>query len=130
VIERLVELAKELRQERKRHEALGLTAEEVAFYDALAGSADSGQADPSLVKIAHELVGSIRADLSVDWANREATEADIRRKIKRLLRRHGYTPPVRGDGSSGGTLDQATNVILEQARVLYAQWPELPDFLT
>lgn len=51
------------------------------------------KADPELAKIAHELVEGIRTDLTVDWADREATEARIRAKIKRLLRKHKYRPP-------------------------------------
>jgi len=51
------------------------------------------KADPALAKIAHELVESIRTDLTVDWADREATEAKIRTKIKRVLRKHKYRPP-------------------------------------
>ncbi len=124
VIERLIDLAKELREARDRHQELGLSGEEIAFYDALAGTAEETKADPQLAKIAHELVASIRADLSVDWTHRESAEAAIRRSIKRLLRKHGYKPPTRiGTGNSHG-LDHATDLILEQARVLYARWPE------
>jgi type I restriction enzyme, R subunit len=126
VIERLIELAKELRESRRRHDELGLSAEEVAFYDALAGTAEDGPVDPRLAKIAQELVQNIRADLSVDWTNRESTEAAIRRKIKRLLRTHGYKPPSRVGGSNGGGLDTAADLILQQARVLYATWPDVP----
>jgi type I restriction enzyme R subunit len=50
VIERLIELAKELREARYRHQELGLSAEEIAFYDALAGSAEDTNADPQLAK--------------------------------------------------------------------------------
>jgi hypothetical protein len=47
--------------------------------------------DPELAAMAHELVGAIRADLTVDWTNRESAEAKIRTKIKRLLRKHRAT---------------------------------------
>ena len=73
---------------RHRHKQLGLSQEEAAFYDALAGGVEDVKADPELAKIAHELVEGIRTDLTVDWADREATEARIRAKIKRLLRKH------------------------------------------
>ncbi len=79
-----MEIAKQLRNARRRHEQLGLSEEEAAFYDALAGGIEDVKADPELAKIAHELVGGIRTDLTVDWADREATEARIRAKIKRL----------------------------------------------
>lgn len=88
VVERLVEIAKRLRDARRRREQLGLSQEKAAFYDALAGGVQDVKADPALARIAHELAESIRTDLTVDWADRAATEAKIRAKIKRLLRRH------------------------------------------
>jgi type I restriction enzyme R subunit len=123
VIERLVELAKKLRDARRRNEALGLTVEETAFYDAVAGSSDDWAADPKLAEIARALVKGIRDDLTVDWADHEATEAAIRAKIKRLLRRLGYTAPAGGGG--GRMPERVADDILEQARVLYRWWPDM-----
>jgi type I restriction enzyme, R subunit len=123
VIERLVELAREMRDARRRHEALGLSTEEVAFYDALAGSSDEWIADPQLVEITQTLVREIKADLTVDWADHESTEAAIRAKIKRLLRRLGYKPP--GGGAGPFDREQVADLVLEQARTLYRWWPEL-----
>jgi type I restriction enzyme R subunit len=128
VVERLVEIAKELRDARRRHEQLGLSEEEAAFYDALAGGAEDVKADPNLAAIAHDLVDGIRNDLTVDWADREATEAKVRAKIKRLLRKHGYHPPSsRGGGGRRvrNGLDQAAQLVLDQAKVLYRSWPEI-----
>ena len=127
VVERLVEIAKELRDARRRHEQLGLSEEEAAFYDALAGGAEDVKADPKLAAIAHELVEAIRRDLTVDWADREATEAKVRAKIKRLLLKHGYeAPAAHGEGGSGGRgLEQAAQLVLDQAKVLYRSWPEI-----
>jgi type I restriction enzyme, R subunit len=124
IIERLTELAREMREARHRHEVLGLTAEEVAFYDALAGGSDEWVVDPQLADIARDLVASIRADLSVDWADHESTEAAIRTKIKHLLRRHRYRPPSGGGRSP--ERKQIVDSILEQARDLYRFWPEIP----
>jgi type I restriction enzyme R subunit len=121
VIERLVELARKMRDARRRNEALGLTVEETAFYDAVAGSSDDWTADPRLAEIARALVKGIKEDLTVDWADHEATEAAIRAKIKRLLRRMGYKPP----GAGGRMPDRVVDDVLEQARVLYRWWPEL-----
>jgi type I restriction enzyme R subunit len=120
VIERLVKLAKEIRDARRRHEALGLSVEEVAFYDALAGRSEDWKADPKLAEIAQALVRGIKEDLSVDWADHEATEAAIRVKIKRLLRRYGYRPD-----SGGGRFDRTVDLVLDQARTLYRLWPEV-----
>lgn len=123
VVARLVEIAKQLRDARHRHEQLGLSVEEAAFYDALAGGVEDVKADPDLAKIAHELVQSIRGDLSVDWADRESTEAQIRVKIKRLLRKHGYKAPTAAGG--GGGIDEAAQTVLEQAKALYRYWPDV-----
>jgi len=134
VVARLVEIAKSLRDARHRHEQLGLSIEEAAFYDALAGhtTATDG-ADPQLAAIAAELVNSIRADLTVDWADRQSSEAAIRRKIKRLLRRHEYRPVVTAGPSDGGCdahdLNHYTQLVLEQAKELYRYWPETEERL-
>jgi len=140
VVERLVEIAKRLRDARHRHESLGLTEEEAAFYDALAGGVEHVKADPDLAAIAHELVENIRKDLSVDWTDREATEAKVRTKIKRLLRRHKdklpkpLAPAATGSGGGGGgdhtaELNYYTKLILDQAKSLYRYWPEVGDRL-
>jgi type I restriction enzyme R subunit len=130
VVERLVEIAKQLRGTRRRHEQLGLSEEEAAFYDALAGGIEDVKADPGLAEIAHALVKAIRADLTIDWADREATEANVRAKIKRLLRQKGYEPPRAKLTSAGGggrrrQLDEAAQLVLEQAKALYRRWPEV-----
>ena len=122
MIERLVELAKKMREARRRHEQLGLSVEEVSFYDALAGSSDDWVADPKLAEIARDLVKSIKADLTIDWADHESTEAAIRAKIKRLLRRKHYQPPRTG-GDQGP--DLVAEMILDQARTLYRMWPDV-----
>lgn len=132
VVKSLVELAKKVRDARRRHEKLGLSEEEAAFYDALAGSAEDAAVDPQIAEIARDLVKGIRADLSVDWTSHENREALIRRKVKRLLRKHDYTPPApRESRESGGggrmTLERATDLILDQARVLYYRWPDLDE---
>jgi len=129
VIERLVEIAKSLRNARRRHEQLGLTVEEAAFYDALAGGSTDGPADSQLAAIATELVKSIRADLTVDWADRESTEAKIRIKIKRLLRKPGYRPSVPAGGGGADAVNHYTELVLDQAKELYRYWPDIGDRL-
>jgi len=129
VVERLVEIAKTLRDARRRHEQLGLSVEEAAFYDALAGGSADGAADPQLAMIASELVKSIRADLAVDWADRESTEAKIRTKIKRLLRKHGYEPPAMASGGGADAIGHYTQLVLDQAKELYRYWPDVEDRL-
>jgi type I restriction enzyme R subunit len=133
VIRLLVEIGVGLREAGRRHEQLGLSREEAAFYDALAGGAEGVAADPQLAEIARDLVKSIRADLTVDWADRGSTEAAIRRKIRRLLRDHNYRPASAG-GSGGGDgvardLNYYTQLVLEQAKALYRYFPEAEDRL-
>ena len=131
VVKRLVEIAKELRDARHRHEQLGLSEEEAAFYDALAAGVEHVTADPDLAAIAHELVASIRTDLTVDWTNREATQAKVRTKIKRLLRRHRkeLTKASGAGGAAPQDLNYYTDLILDQARDMYRYWPEVGDRL-
>lgn len=129
VVEKLVEIARKLRDARGRHEQLGLSEEEAAFYDALAGGVEDVQADPDLAAIAHELVDGIRRDLTIDWADRESTEAKIRAKIKRMLRRNrdklGSRKPKAGGGRNSVDVDDVAQLIFEQARALYRYWPEV-----
>jgi len=131
VIDELVKLAKSLREARYRHERLGLSEEESAFYDALAGGAEHIQADPELAAIAKDLVDTIRNcdKLRVDWTDHASSQAAVRRTIKRLLRKHDYTPPAPkphgGGHGDAHSLDYAANVLYEQARQLYRYWPEV-----
>jgi hypothetical protein len=66
----------------------------------------------------------VREDLSVDWTSHEATEAAIRLKIKRLLRRHKFDAPRAGGRGPERKLDDVAALVLEQARILYRYWPE------
>lgn len=79
VIEELIQLAKEMRKAQKRGEELGLTEDEVAFYDALEvnDSAVKVLGDECLRNIAHELVAAVRRSVSIDWAFRENARAQI-----------------------------------------------------
>ena len=105
---------------RHRHEELGLTEEEAAFYDALAGGVEHVKADPKLAALAHELAENIRKDLRVDWTDREATEATIRTKIKRLLRRNRdklpKLQPTAATAPTGGGDGRRRHQLLHTAR--------------
>ena len=131
VVEQLVALAKRLRDARDRHEQLGLTEEEAAFYDALAGGASDVKADPQLAAIAHDLVQALRNSgrLRVDWTDHASSQAAIRRIIKRLLRKHHYQPPasvrVGGGGGDIPPLEYFAQAVYEQAEAMYQYWPEV-----
>jgi type I restriction enzyme R subunit len=115
VIEELIQLAKDIRAARARGEETGLSDEEIAFYDALAEneSAREVMGEPALLVIAHELVASIKSNVSVDWTHREAARARMRVLVKRLLRKYGYPPDLQ---------DAAVQKVLQQAEALSAEW--------
>ena len=117
VIEELIALAKELREANRRGEKLGLTEDEVAFYDALEvnDSAVAVLGDETLRLIAQELVNAVRKNLTIDWTVRENVRAQMRVIIKRILRKHGYPPDKQA---------RATELVLEQAEVLCKEWME------
>lgn len=115
ILEELIQIAKDYRAARARGEATGLTPEEEAFYDALADneSARDVMGEPQLRVIAHELVEVIRSNVTVDWMHRDSARANIRRHVKRLLRKYGYPPDLQ---------DVAVQNVLQQAEALSAQW--------
>jgi type I restriction enzyme R subunit len=124
VIEELIELAKEIREAKDRGVRLGLTDDELAFYDALEtnDSAVAVLGDETLRTIARELVGTVRRNTTIDWAEKESVRAKLRLMVKRILKRYGY-PPDRQE--------KATRTVLEQAEQLSASWgvEPPPDFL-
>jgi len=115
VIEELIGLAKQIRGAERRGEELGLTDEEVAFYDALESndSAVGVLGDEILRNIARELVDAVRANITIDWTLRENVRAQLRVIVKRILRRHGYPPDKQ---------EKATRTVLEQAEALSETW--------
>jgi type I restriction enzyme R subunit len=115
VIEELIGLAKQMREADRRGEALGLSEDELAFYDALETNDGAVKVlgDDTLRSIARELVASVRANVTIDWTVRENVRAQLRVLIKRILRKYGYPPDKQ---------EKATQTVLEQAAVLSAEW--------
>jgi len=115
VIEALIGLARHMREAQARGDALGLTDDELAFYDALEAndSAVKVLGDDTLRIIARELVKTVRANVTIDWTVRENVRAHLRVLVKRLLRKHGYPPDKQ---------EKATRLVLEQAEVLSEGW--------
>ena len=115
VIEELIEMAREMREANERGEKLGLSDDELAFYDALEtnDSAVRVLGDETLRDIARELVRMVRNNVTIDWTLREDARANLRRLVRRLLRRHGYPPDKQ---------EKATQTVLEQAEVLSEGW--------
>jgi type I restriction enzyme R subunit len=115
VIEELIALAQEMREADRRGEDLGLTEEEIAFYDALEVNDSAVQVlgDETLRTIAQELVRAVRNNVTIDWTLRENVRARMRVMVKRILRRYGYPPDKQ---------EKATQTVLEQAEVLCRDW--------
>jgi type I restriction enzyme, R subunit len=115
VIEALIQLAKDMRAAHARGEALKLTDDELAFYDALEtnDSAVKVLGEPTLVAIARELVAIVKQSITIDWTVRENVRAQLRVIVKRILRKHGYPPDKQ---------EKATQTVLEQAEVLSEGW--------
>ena len=115
VIEELIGMAKKFRAAASRGEQLGLSEDELRFYDALADneSAVRELSDETLKKIAHELTENLRQNLSVDWSARESVRARLRLMIKRILRKYKY-PPDQQEG--------AVELVLQQAKALGEMW--------
>ena len=118
VLQELIELAKDIRAARARGEDSGLSDDEIAFYDALAenSSAVEIMGNDQLKLIAHELLESLKANVSVDWAHRENARARLRVLVKRILKKYGYPPDLQ---------DQAVQTVLQQAEALSSQWAEV-----
>jgi type I restriction enzyme R subunit len=115
VIEELIALARAMREANARGERLGLSEEELAFYDALEtnDSAVKVLGDETLRAIARELTHTVRQNVTIDWTLRENVRAHLRTLVKRILRKYGYPPDKQ---------EKATQTVLEQAEVLSAAW--------
>lgn len=115
VLEELIVLGKEMREAAGRGERLGLTEDEVAFYDALEtnDSAVKVLGDETLKQIARELVETLRKNVSIDWTVRETVRSKLKVMVKRILRRYGYPPDKQ---------EKATATVLEQAETLCRDW--------
>lgn len=111
MINELIALAKDMKAARQRGEDQGLSAEEIAFYDALAEneSAVDAMGSEQLRLIAHELLEQLRQNVTVDWHHRESARARMRVLVKRILKRFGYPPDL---------ADEAVQTVLAQAEVL------------
>jgi len=115
VIEELIAMAKQFQAAANRGEELGLSADEMAFYDALADNEASVRelGDATLRKIAKELTVKLRNSNSVDWYVRESVRAKLRLMVKTILKKWKYPP----DGQ-----DAATETVLDQAKELSEAW--------
>jgi type I restriction enzyme R subunit len=115
VIEELIGIAKDVKTASTRGQALGLTDDEMAFYDAL-GTNDSAVAvlgDRILTQIARELTQTLRNSVSIDWTVKETVRAKLRTLVRRQLRKHGYPPDK---------TEAAVELVMKQAEFLASEW--------
>lgn len=118
VIEELIDIAKQLRNEENAAESLGLSEQEKAFYDALIenDSATQVMGDDKLRNLARLLVERVRKNVSVDWTLRASAQARLRVEVKKLLNEYGYPPDQQA---------VATQLVLEQATLFGDDWSKV-----
>lgn len=94
VIEELLNLAKQIAAAHQEGQALGLTADELAFYDALTKpqAIKDFYENEELIAITKELADTLRKNRTIDWQKRESARAKMRMMIKKLLKKHKYPP--------------------------------------
>lgn len=111
VMEELIRMAREMKKSREKEDDLGLSDDEVAFYDALTSEEIVKELmdDETLKKIANELTAAIKRNLTIDWAVRSNAQAGMRRIIKRLLKKYDYPPKQ---------VKHALEVVMRQAELM------------
>ncbi|WP_142959519.1 type I restriction endonuclease subunit R [Enterococcus faecalis] len=94
VIQELMKMAKEMASASEEANSLGLTDEEIAFYDALTKPAAIKDAyeNDQLVALTHELTEMLRKSRTIDWQQKESARARMRMMVKRLLKKYNYPP--------------------------------------
>ena len=94
VIEEMLKLAKQIAADQKEGDKLGLTADELAFYDALTKpqAIKDFYDNEELIAITKELADTLRKNKTIDWQKRESARAKMRMLIKKLLKKHKYPP--------------------------------------
>lgn len=111
MIQELIDLAKEMKASAQRGDDLGLSEEELAFYDALAQNESAMEVlgNDELRKIAHVLVEQLQQNVTVDWHRKESARAKLRVLVRRILKKYGYPPDL---------APVAINLVLSQAETL------------
>lgn len=111
IIEELLKIAREVRESDLQGERLGLSDDEVAFYNALEVNESAVQVlgDDTLREIAREIADKVKANATIDWTIRQSARANLMRLVSRTLRKHGYPPDKQ---------DKAIETVLRQAELL------------
>ncbi len=95
-IELLMQLSSDIEAEKQKGKDLGLSVEEIAFYDALSTheTAKEIMGDIKLRAIAHELTKTVKDNMGVDWHKRSNIKAKMRTQVRKLLKKYGYPPDL------------------------------------
>ncbi|MGL6169324.1 MAG: type I restriction enzyme endonuclease domain-containing protein, partial [Fusobacteriaceae bacterium] len=111
IMEELVKMAKDFMEVHKEGDSLGLSEDEIAFYDALTQDERVKElmSDDILIQIAKELTDTIKRNMTIDWFDKESVQAQMRKSIRRLLKKYGYPPK-----DTEGTIE----LILKQAKLI------------
>jgi type I restriction enzyme R subunit len=115
IIQELINIAKEIKESDAEGERLGLTTDEVAFYNALEtnDSAVAVLGDETLKHIAHEIAEKVRSNATIDWTIRESARAKLMVLVKRTLSKYGYPPDKQ---------QKAIDTVLKQAELMADFW--------
>ncbi len=115
IIKEMIDLAKEIKEADKRGEKLGLSKDELAFYDAVSNneSAKDLLGDEVLLKLARVLVERVKTNATIDWTVKESVRKKLKVVVKRTLRQYGYPPDLQ---------KLATDTVLQQAEALAEFW--------
>lgn len=111
IMDELIKMAKELMETGKEGDALGLSEDEIAFYDALTRDEKVKEilGDEILIQIVKDLTDTIKKNITIDWYDKESVQAQMRRSIRRLLRKYDYPPE---------DVEDATELVLKQAKFM------------
>ncbi len=114
-IQEIIKIAEELNQKQKEGQTLGLSPEEMAFYNAICEnkSAVENMQEPVLIELARMIRSDLAKLVTVDWTKRENVLAKVRLKIKRLLKKYKYPPDEQ---------KEAIELVLQQAMVVGKSW--------
>ena len=116
VIQAMIEIRREMEDTDRRAAELGLSDDEVAFYDAVAESLEGIYEREFLADLIHDVVESVKRNLKVDWTkpHRENVRAGVRVAVKRVLRANDVR---------AADLDRFVSAVMAQAEALYRDWP-------
>ena len=129
VIEELLNLAKQISEAQKEGQQLGLTADELAFYDALTKpqAIKDFYENDELIAITKELADTLRRNRTIDWQKRSSARAKMRMLIKKLLKKHKYPPEGMDDAVQTVMLQcelWTDNQDMEGQRISYDKYAE------